>query len=873
MYMTFATLLLSAAGVLASTASIAMSAPTIANGNFEKAADGRPLDWQPLGPGVTVKPFVNAGWKHGEYKINSAKFSIVRIYVGIQSGIGTIWLDNVCVDQATTSRLVVRNGSFEESNADAIAAWNKDAGDVQAIRDTSKWAPYPGQLSNNGASARFLGEVGKKTRIWQDVGAVKGEKYPFDLGKPNTDYVISFDWYAEDFTGDLCIQAYGVKSDGQLGPALPIGPLLAEFPTDQFGKSVVEISLPGPGQTGLSQRLKLLPADRSRAYHVSASVRIPKLNEGSVTLTVDPGLTTESKAAAKVTRADSTYFWRELSVNFVPAGIDPFIAIQVEANDGNHGPAALVYVDNVTVGPAEIVPMPKRLDWLPLEESFLIPKTLSVNTGGNASQIVKSGVRLFAESLNQRTGILVTTSVPKGTDEPAIDIVVSPTDKIERQPESYSLRVTQSGVKIISADDRGALYGLMTLLELIQPAPSGGHIFLAADIDDAPDLPFRGVYPVPSHPGSNFQTVIDRLARLRYNAAAFDVGAFQFDALKDPEKRHRLEQLVEYCRATGIEPIPTLQSFGWASQQVDKDLNIVEGTEVSGEKLTLKGIAPAPLAHTNIIRTESSDIQISDNQGIRKYLEGRDYDVIGQLGVANWRVGFSKDAPPFQIRRTLHTRIPDGAALLASYDYVSRTGEAGNCPYCPNEPRLYPIMKQAIHNTIRTFRPKYLHIGHDEIMCMGTDSRCRKSGRSNAENFAMEVWRLYKIAKAEDPNVRIMMWDDMINPYSHGNMLQDPTAPAADLLPKDIILNVWFHGRSDPPIAGFKSLKFFGEKGYTTTGGAYADRTCARRWSAACKTGQSTGLHCMGILHTPWDDNYEALDEAAYSSWRVPANP
>src|ERR1700733_6604045 len=99
-------------------------------------------------------------------------------------------------------------------------------------------------------------------------------------------------------------------------------------------------------------------------------------------------------------------------------------------------------------------------------------------------------------------------------------------------------------------------------------------------------------------------------------------------------------------------------------------------------------------------------------------------------------------------------------------------------------------------------------------MQMGTDSRCRKSGLSNAENFAKEVWELYRMAKADDPNITLMIWDDMINPYTHGyfanypylepplkspflqagQMLKDPPAPAADLLPRDIIVTLWLYG-------------------------------------------------------------------------------
>ena len=398
----------------------------------------------------------------------------------------------------------------------------------------------------------------------------------------------------------------------------------------------------------------------------------------------------------------------------------------------------------------------------------------------------------------------------------------------------------------------------MTLLELIQRLPSGESVFLAASIEDAPDLPFRGVFPVGS------RELIDRLARLRYNAAALSFDS-AFD--RDPEKCRREEDLFAYCRELGIEPIPDLCAFGWGGISLAIDPNVAEGIWVVDEKLVLAGTEPVALAHPNVLRTESTDIQITDDTGSQTFEEGRDYEVLaGEMKCIGNR--FDSDAAPFQVRRKPGSRIPDGATVLASYDYAA--SGAGNSPYCPNEPRMYPILRQTIQDTIRILKPKYLHIGHDEITHMGTDSRCRKSGRSNAENFAMEVWRVYEMAKAEDPNICLMIWDDMINPYTHGFMLEDPTAPAADLLPKDIILNVWFHGPSDPPTAGYKSLEFFGTKGYPTTGGPWPTITNARRWSVACKRARDAGLSCIGILRQSWYGSYVGLEESANTAWRVP---
>jgi len=338
----------------------------------------------------------------------------------------------------------------------------------------------------------------------------------------------------------------------------------------------------------------------------------------------------------------------------------------------------------------------------------------------------------------------------------------------------------------------------------------------------------------------------------------------------DPETRRQVQELFAYYCGLGIEPIPVLQNFGHAYTQLKIDPNVAEGVWVVDEKLVLVGTDPVALAHPNVIRTESTDIQITDETGAQTFLEGPDYEVLGQTKYDDGR--FSSEAALFQVRRTPASRIPDGATVLAGYDYVRRVNSSDSMS-CPNEPRMYAILRQTIQDTIRILHPKYLHIGHDEVTWMGTDSRCRKSGRSNAENFAMEVWRLYEMAKAEDPNIRLMMWDDMINPYPHGFIHEDPTAPAADLLPKDIIQNVWFHGPSDPPTAGYKSLEFFATKGYTTTGGPWPTISNARRWSVACKRARDAGLPCIGILRQSWYGSYVGLEEAANTAWRVPAEP
>ena len=845
---------------------LSVSARAVDNGGFESAANGGLRGWEASGSGVSVKPFASTLWSRTETVFNIAEYKTVRVYLGLRGGSGSVWFDNVRVEESEFSTLSVTNWSFEEGDADALSGWGQDAPGERTFRDTSVWTRFPGQGFGSGASARVTSAHGGWARIWQDVAIV-------GRGEPNVDYVLSFSWRAKDLSGDIHVGVYGVEKGGGLGRALPATPLVPPFPPERFGKNIAELLLSAPGEAGLSQRVELSAAERKRPCRVTAQVRLPRLTKGSVVLSVQAGADAASTVAEELSKP--SHLWQDLSVNFVPGDSAPRIAIRVKAA------AALVHVDNVRLCPATITPEPRILKWLPLAQCFAIPSKLTVGLEGNGGGVVVSALRLFSEPLKERTGTVTRLGGPLAPGERGVALHVAPTGRGGGGgAESYSLRVNRDRVTITGADERGALYGLLTLLELVQRTPNGENIFLPAAINDGPDLPFRGIYW-----GGGDRELMDRFARLRLNAVLIENQPYF--SLDNPKARRQVEELFDYYRGLGIEPVPVLQSFGHAHAQLRIDPNVAEGTEVVDEELVLTGVEPVAQAKPNVIRTETSDIRITDRAGKQTYEEGRDYEVLPgtmEFGAS----GFKMDAPPFKVRRTAESRIPDGATVLADYDHVWFEGSG---PYCPNEPRVYHILREAIRNTIRTLHPKYLHIGHDEPMQMGTDSRCRKSGRSNAENFAYEVWRLYRMAKAEDPDVLLMMWDDPVNPYSHGllansvrpgnidsppfcfarKLLEDPTAPAVGLLPKDIILNVWFYGSSDPPTGGLRSLEFFGRKGFATTGSPYADRNCARRWSVACKRARDAGLPCLGALATAWSGVYNGLEESARTAWRVPS--
>ena len=496
------------AGIISIALTFAASAATLQNGDFAKGKDGRPEGWEALGTGVSLK---SAGslWTRTETVFNIADYKTVRIHLGVHRGAGTVWFDNVRVEESEFAPLTITNKSFEEGDAKTLPGWGQDAPGERTFRDTSVWTRFPGQGFGSGASARVTSPDGKPTRMWQDVAIV-------GRGEPDVDYVLSVAWRAEDLQGEPLFEVSGLKPGRAPDRALPGRRLPVPFPPEQFGKHIVELSLPRAGASGVSQHLNLSPADRKRAWGVSAWVRIPQLRNGSVALSVHSDANFEPEAVERMAEADGN--WRVISTNFIPGDTDPWVVIRLKAAGvGPNWPAALVHVDNVRIGPPSIIPAPERVEWLPLDQSFLIPRKLTVGMKGAPGAVIVSAARLFSESLEEKTGGVAQLGGPLSAEQRGVELVVAPEDGTEREPESYSLRVSRDRVTLVSADERGALYGLLTLAELIQRTPTGAHVFLAASIDDAPDLPFRGIYWA----GGDRQ-LMDRFARLRYNAVLIE---------------------------------------------------------------------------------------------------------------------------------------------------------------------------------------------------------------------------------------------------------------------------------------------------------------------------------------------------------------
>ena len=200
----------------------------------------------------------------------------------------------------------------------------------------------------------------------------------------------------------------------------------------------------------------------------------------------------------------------------------------------------------------------------------------------------------------------------------------------------------------------------------------------------------------------------------------------------------------------------------------------------------------------NIWQDGIHDILITSLDKKKTYRENLDYEVIEGSIV----YPYSTDARPSKILRVPGGSIKNGETVLVSYDYVVRKCSFAewSIPYCPSSERTYEIMNSVIKNTIETFGPKYIDIGHDEIRGMNRDSRCLKRNLTNAQLLAEDINKLYSMAKTYDPEVKLLMWSDMLNPWHNGGDenyqvqfggKKGKTSHAIDFIPKDIIILLW----------------------------------------------------------------------------------
>ncbi len=464
------------------------------------------------------------------------------------------------------------------------------------------------------------------------------------------------------------------------------------------------------------------------------------------------------------------------------------------------------------------------------------------------------------------------------TDEKlAVKIMEDKKIKIDeiKTKEGYFLDIMDEQIIIIANKPKGIFYGILSLLQLTQVKDN--MIFMQkATVIDYPNLPVRGVYFLEL----DFQNIykqLDLMAQFKFNTAViFNWGLFN---LEETENRKKIKAVFDYARGLFIEPIPELGCFGSAGPLLKNAPGSAEGIWVEDERFKfIDNTAVAAISGQkgikNLIKNDECEIIVYSLDKNKTYRENIDYEILEGLTV----YPFSVENKAFEIIRLPSGSIKADEDVLISYDYVENKC-AGWAPwsfaYCPSSDISYEVMSKTIGQVIALLGPEIIFLGTSEVRGINRDSRCRKRKLSNAQLFADDINKNYSCIKQIDPKIKIIMWDDMLNPWHNGGNenyqfefggVPGKTDKAIDLIPRDITIAIWWYDEDDRLGKMKYSPDYFSEYGFNFLCSPWKNKKNIKDWVKIARDKNS----CLGVLVTSWDgwdNNLEGIKYSAEFSW------
>ena len=203
--------------------------------------------------------------------------------------------------------------------------------------------------------------------------------------------------------------------------------------------------------------------------------------------------------------------------------------------------------------------------------------------------------------LRQKTGLpLSQETAPAGTTAPLTVAVQGPGETIQTvdENESYTLSVTPTGAHIEAATVVGAMHGLETLVQLVQPSGSD-YILPVVSIHDAPRFPWRGLMiDCGRHfePMDVLKRTIDGMAAVKLNVFHWhltDDQGFRIESKLYPRltsvgsdglfyTQQEARDLVSYARARGIRVVPEFEMPGHSTAWQYAYPKLASGTPPTG---------------------------------------------------------------------------------------------------------------------------------------------------------------------------------------------------------------------------------------------------------------------------------------------------
>lgn len=308
----------------------------------------------------------------------------------------------------------------------------------------------------------------------------------------------------------------------------------------------------------------------------------------------------------------------------------------------------------------------------------------------------------------------------------------------------------------------------------------------------------------------------------------------------------------------------------------------------------------------NVLRTPEADIVVKNSTGKTTYMEGEDY-IVQDITLVDKPDKTITSLPKTTIVIPVDSRLKTDDRIKVSYDAITLELRQLRSKYCPSSSGTYVKYKDQLQKIIE-LNPSHININLDEHYGgYNRDSRCRKRHLSNAELFAgfinnindilhkegrVEILPSVSITGLNRPDIRLVMWDDMINYWHNGGGKQGeinqirfgglpgstylamPNTPVAEdsfsagqasetHLSSDIILASWWYRDNDKKNKIKNGPEFFEKRGFEYFASPWDNTNNIMMWAEALSKRRA-----LGMITTTWDVRKGGVPLTAEYSWK-----
>lgn len=174
-------------------------------------------------------------------------------------------------------------------------------------------------------------------------------------------------------------------------------------------------------------------------------------------------------------------------------------------------------------------------------------------------------------------------------------------------------------------------------------------------------------------------------------------------------------------------------------------------------------------------------------------------------------------------------------------------------------PRVYDIVYDLVDEIIDAFDADAFHVGMDEIFLIGSDESPATKGKDPAKLFAKAVNDMYDHI-VRKRKVEMLIWADRFIDSKKMNFgkweaSKNGTAPAIDMVPRDIIMCPWHYQARD----SYPSIPMFLEKGFRVLPASWRDVDAARKLIDYSLQYDQKAM--LGHMFTTWGEGGDDLSE------------